>query len=122
MASLALPELFRPIALALGLLWMSYAPMLWLRSHSEPYLQPVVLEGVSPAVAALARRYGITRREQEVMALLVEGKSNKEIEDVLSVSFSTVKNHVYNLYRKLEINSRAQLMHLVIVESARKEP
>jgi DNA-binding CsgD family transcriptional regulator len=121
MASLALPEWFNQVALTLGLLWVSYAPMLWLRRYSKPYQQAVIPEGVPPAVAVLARRHGITRREQEVMALLVEGKSNKEIEDLLCISFSTVKNHVYNLYRKLKVNSRAQLVHLVMAESTRQK-
>jgi DNA-binding CsgD family transcriptional regulator len=121
-ASLTFLRSYYVVGLAVGLLWLSYAPMLWLRRYSQPYIQTILPGEVSSVVAVLARRYGITRREQEIMALLVEGKSNKEIEDQLCISFSTVKNHVYNLYRKLEVNSRAQLMHLVMVESARQEP
>lgn len=120
-ASLALPKSSYMAGIAAGLLWASFAPLLWLHRFSGPYQQPVTPEVASVAMAVLARKHGITHREQEVMALLVEGKSNKEIEDLLCISFSTVKNHVYNLYRKLEVNSRTQLIHLVLVESARKE-
>jgi DNA-binding CsgD family transcriptional regulator len=119
-ASMALPGSYDMVGFAVGLLWLSYAPMFWLRRYSEPYRKMVIPEGVSPAVAVIARRYGITRREQEIMALLVEGKSNKEIEDLLCISFSTVKNHVYNLYRKLDVSSRSQLMHLVMAARNRK--
>ena len=120
--SLVLPKSIYLVGFAIGLLWACFTPLLWLRLYSGSYRQPVTPEVASSAAAALAKRYGITQREQEVMALLVEGKSNKEIEDLLCISFSTVKNHVYNLYRKVEVNSRAQLIHLVMVESTRKEP
>ncbi len=55
--------------------------------------------------------YNITRREEEVIRLLMEGKSNKEIEDELSLSMHTVKNHLYNIYRKLRVNSRTQVVN-----------
>ena len=120
-ASLFLSNSFYMIGFVAALIWLSYAPLLWVRRYSGPYQQPVTPEASLSAIGALAKRYGITQREQEVMELLVEGKSNKEIEDVLCISFSTVKNHVYNVYKKLEVNSRAQLIHLVMVESTRKE-
>jgi DNA-binding CsgD family transcriptional regulator len=119
--SLALPGSIYLAGFAIGLFCACFTPLLWLRLYSAPYRQPVTPEAALSVVAALAKRYGITKREQEVMALLVEGKSNKEIEDLLCISFSTVKNHVYNLYRKFEVNSRAQLIHLVMVESTRLE-
>ncbi len=120
-ASIALPESIYLAGFAVGLLWASCAPLLWLRRYSGPYQQTVISEGTSTTLAMLARKHDITPREQDVMALIVEGKSNKEIEDVLCISFSTVKNHVYNLYRKLGVKSRAQLMHLVMTEGARRE-
>lgn len=120
--SLLLPKSVYLVGFAVGLLWVICTPLLWIRLYSGPYRQPVTPEAASSAIAALVRRHGITQREQEIMTLLVEGKSNKEIEDSLCISFSTVKNHVYNLYRKLDVNSRAQLIHLVMVENFRKEP
>lgn len=114
--SIALPRSIYMLGFAAGLFWASYAPLLWLHRFSAPFHRQIKPEEASQTMAMLAKRHGITRREQEVMALLVEGKSNKEIEDLLCISFSTVKNHVYNLYRKLEVNSRTQLMHRVMVE------
>jgi len=55
----------------------------------------------------------ISIREQEIISLLLKGKSNQEIEDELFISLSTVKTHIYNIYKKLGIKSRWQLIHLV---------
>jgi DNA-binding CsgD family transcriptional regulator len=57
--------------------------------------------------------HGISKREEEIMKLLLEGKSNKEIETSLFISYHTVKNHVYNLYQKLGVKSRYELLHLI---------
>lgn len=58
-------------------------------------------------VAAIAS-LGITLREQEVLALLAAGKSNKEIADKLGISPNTVKTQVASLYQKLEVQRRTQ--------------
>ena len=47
--------------------------------------------------------------------------SNKEIEDLLFISYNTVKNHIYNLYRKLGIKSRHELWHFVTRHQNSKE-
>lgn len=56
------------------------------------------------AIAAL----GLTPRECEVLDLLAEGRSNKEIARSLKLTPNTVKTHVTNLYRKLDVNKRTQ--------------
>jgi NarL family two-component system response regulator LiaR len=50
----------------------------------------------------------LTERETEVLTLLARGKANKQIARELFVAVSTVKTHVNNLYRKLNISSRTQ--------------
>jgi DNA-binding CsgD family transcriptional regulator len=117
-ASLLLPVQMTLMGIAVGLLWLSFTPLLWLRRYAGPYQQLVTPEGALQAMVRLAGKHDITKREQEIMALIMEGKSNKEIADLLYISLSTVKNHIYNLFRKLEVTSRAQLMHLVMVEDA----
>ena len=49
-----------------------------------------------------------SERELEVLALIAAGESNGEIAGKLFVSVSTVKTHINNLYRKLEVRSRTQ--------------
>ncbi|MES9685881.1 DNA-binding response regulator [Bacillus sp. AFS001701] len=50
----------------------------------------------------------LTAREQEVLHLMTEGKSNQEIADSLFVSLKTVKTHVSNILTKLEVVDRTQ--------------
>jgi HD-GYP domain-containing protein (c-di-GMP phosphodiesterase class II) len=50
---------------------------------------------------------GLTRRELEILLVLVRGKSNKEIADDLLISVKTVGNHVQHLYEKTGVRSRA---------------
>lgn len=57
---------------------------------------------------ALSASASISPREQEVLHLLSAGYSNREIADRLSISESTVKTHVGNIYSKLNVNSRIQ--------------
>lgn len=54
----------------------------------------------------------LTRREKEVFELLVEGYTLKESADKLKLKYSTVNTHVTNLYRKLGVRSRAELIIL----------
>ncbi|HMA37107.1 MAG TPA: tetratricopeptide repeat protein [Chloroflexia bacterium] len=55
---------------------------------------------------------GLTRREREVLRLLVTGLSYNEIADQLSLSFHTVHAHLRTIYGKLGVTSRAQATHL----------
>jgi DNA-binding NarL/FixJ family response regulator len=50
----------------------------------------------------------LTPREQEVLELIGQGMSNREIADKLIVELGTVKNHVHNLLRKLDVSNREQ--------------
>ena len=48
----------------------------------------------------LVEKYGISKREEEVIHLISEGKTNKEIADALFITLQTVKYHNYNIYLK----------------------
>ena len=50
----------------------------------------------------------LTEREAEVLELIARGKANKQIAREMFVTLSTVKTHVNNLYRKLNVSSRTQ--------------
>lgn len=50
----------------------------------------------------------LTRREYEVLTLIAEGLNNKEIGESLFISEKTVKNHVSNIFKKIEVNDRTQ--------------
>jgi ATP/maltotriose-dependent transcriptional regulator MalT len=57
---------------------------------------------------ALAIAASISPREQQILQLVCAGLSNREIGARCSVSASTVKTHLENIYRKLGVNSRMQ--------------
>jgi DNA-binding NarL/FixJ family response regulator len=50
----------------------------------------------------------LTDREQEVLQLIAQGLTNKEIARQLSISESTTENHIHHIYIKLRISNRAQ--------------
>jgi DNA-binding CsgD family transcriptional regulator len=58
----------------------------------------------------LCKEYKLTAREKEIVANLVEGKSQNTIARDLFVSLATVKTHTQNIYGKLNINSRFELI------------
>jgi DNA-binding NarL/FixJ family response regulator len=57
---------------------------------------------------------GLTPREQEVLALLAEGKTNDEIAELLTISAHTVARHRENLMAKLGLHSRSELVKYAI--------
>lgn len=61
-----------------------------------------------------SKKFGLTDREQEVLVLVNNGKSNQEISDELVVSLSTVKKHIYNLFCKTGVSNRRQLILLFL--------
>lgn len=55
----------------------------------------------------------LSSREQEIARLILKGKSNRDIENALFISLSTVKSHVYKIYRKMGVKTRMELIHLL---------
>lgn len=62
-------------------------------------------------LAKAANRYGFSESERAVAALLLEGKSNVQIADALSMSESAVKVHNHRLYKKLAVENRVQAVN-----------
>lgn len=54
----------------------------------------------------------LTDREMEILQLLDEGQSNKQIALALHISLHTVKNHVHRILEKLQVNNRREAVHL----------
>lgn len=50
----------------------------------------------------------LTEREEEILSLVAQGKTNQEIAKELFVSLKTVRNHVSNIFLKLQVADRAQ--------------
>ena len=96
------------------LLLINLCPFIWLKFYfTKKNLPSSTAERRENILNKLCRKYHISKREKEIIELILTGKSNKEIEDSLFISFNTVKNHIYNIYQKFGVQSRSQLIHYI---------
>lgn len=88
-------------------------------NRGEKYLGPGPLAKVVSNYIASARskpeQDPLSAREREILVLLAEGRSVKEVAAELDLSVKTVDAHKYNLMRKLDIHNRAALIKYAIV-------
>jgi LuxR family transcriptional regulator of csgAB operon len=54
------------------------------------------------------KSHKLTVKEQQILLNMMEGKSNSEISEELSISLSTVKSHIYHIYNKINVHNRIQ--------------
>jgi len=84
----------------------------------KPFLSPgvsgIVMDRYLESVEEEAPRSSLTPREREVVKLLAEGKSNKEVAAVLEISVKTAEAHRANLMHKLNLSSLSDLVHYAI--------
>ena len=64
-------------------------------------------------VSAATEKYGLTRREETILRLLMDGKDNAIICETLVITENTLKKHILNIYRKLGINNRVGLFKMI---------
>jgi DNA-binding NarL/FixJ family response regulator len=90
-------------------------------ARGETLCSPKLTATLLRRVASLAREQrparalvsSLTAREQEIVALIDRGLSNKEIAHGLSIEVATVKNHVHNILEKLNVTRRAEAAALL---------
>jgi DNA-binding CsgD family transcriptional regulator len=73
------------------------------------YFVPASVE-VDALFEAFLEKYGVTGREREIILMVVQGKSNVDIARELVVSLATVKTHLHNIYGKIGVKSRYDLL------------
>lgn len=91
------------------------------QDDSEPSMEdehPQALKHVQPSsesidFVALGVDHGLTPRESEVFSLLARGRSLPYIRERLYISKNTAAGHVKNIYRKLDVHSKQELLDLV---------
>jgi len=73
-------------------------------------------ETAAQPVASARRRLGLTRREQQLVPLIAQGLTNKEIANHFSLSEQTVKNHLYRMKHKTGAEDRLDIVQLYRVQ------
>lgn len=98
-------------------------------SQGRKYLSPQVLGKLVDDLRArsqgpqiVARSSTLTPREREVVKMIAEGNSVKEIAAMLGLSVKTIEAHKFNLMRKLNIHNKAQLVTYAIQKKIVKMP
>jgi len=64
-------------------------------------------------IVQAVQKYELTKREEMILVLLMAGKDNDEICNVLVITSNTLKKHILNIYRKLGIKNRVQMFKLI---------
>lgn len=82
-------------------------------------LKHIGLEGATTLdlngkIDEFCEKYALTPRQREIVELMVEGDSNKEISGKLFITEGTVKTHVYNIFQKTEMTSRNQMINKIV--------
>lgn len=94
--------LFTGIGIYLGLKWTRSKETVIVKEIFVPAGGPFVLD------AGKLKELGITQREHEILGLIAQGLSNREIGEKLFVSENTVKTHSSRLFEKMSVNRRVQ--------------
>lgn len=95
-------------ALSLVLAGGVYVPLMMLDGLTDPSPRADRKVSAPEATARTPQQFGLTERQLEVLALLMQGKNNKLIGRALGLAEPTVKNHVSAILRALQVNSRTE--------------
>ena len=68
---------------------------------------------VANRIEEVCEQFKLTPREKELIELIYVGKSNKDIADTLFLSESTVKTHIYNIFRKMDVKNRVGVICVI---------
>jgi DNA-binding NarL/FixJ family response regulator len=84
--------------------------------HGGKYFSPIITSILADSVARpeLSEVGDITPREKEVLELVAQGKSTKQIADLLGISIRTVESHRINMLKKMKVNNTAELIRKAI--------
>lgn len=111
---------FAPNVFAFNFAWplvffsLNVPPLLVMRhrlysQHIDQYLGVDLDYGIKQFYS----KYKISSQEQNIIQLLFNGKSNSEIGDLLFISTGTIKNYTSNIYKKIGVKDRHQLVNLI---------
>jgi len=85
-----------------------YFGLRWTRAKQVVVIREVRVDGPFVLNAEKLKETGLTAREHEILGLIAQGLSNREIAEKLFVSENTVKTHSSRLFEKMQVNRRVQ--------------
>jgi DNA-binding NarL/FixJ family response regulator len=87
-------------------------------SENKSYLSPGISDIVAKSCASgqIVKHNSLSDREQEILKLIAEGRSVREISEVLYISSSTVDTHRRNIIAKLNLNNTASMIRYALRE------
>jgi DNA-binding CsgD family transcriptional regulator len=118
-SSLVLPAPWGVLVVLLSSVIFDSVILLNMNRYVRTYYGPTIGEGESHlGLDRLCEKFNFSTRERDIVEMILKGKSNKEIEVELFISPHTVKNHIYHIFQKAGINSRGQLVSLILENAA----
>ena len=96
------------------------AGQVWARSEQMEFVLEAFAETASLRIVTAEGEDLLTRREKDVVRLVAEGFGNREVAQQLGLSEHTVKNYLFNVFDKLGISSRAELIMYAVSNSDNK--
>lgn len=88
-----------------------------IHSSTEPFYEKNNKYSYYDPQNTFCEKYQFTNREKDVLYKILEAKDNEEISKELFISVGTVKTHAHNIYKKVGVNKRAQLIQIYYQEN-----
>ena len=76
-----------------------------------------LLNATPPKVVVVQDPYHLTRKEKEILRLVIDGKQNKQIADSLGKSVRTIETHRFNIMKKLGVNNAIDMVNKAVKEN-----
>ncbi|HET7609238.1 MAG TPA: LuxR C-terminal-related transcriptional regulator, partial [Gammaproteobacteria bacterium] len=114
LAALVLVDIRLGVVALLAFHGSNLPALLYLRSKADRVFTPVKAEhATKQGMEHVLDRYGVTKRERQIVQKICLGKTNKQIAEELFISLQTVKDHTHRIYSKIGVNSRMQLVQMM---------
>jgi two-component system, NarL family, response regulator DegU len=70
-----------------------------------------------PVRAEVGNQYGLTKKEREILRMVVDSKQNKQISEALDISVRTIETHRFNIMKKLGVNNGVDMVNKAVGEN-----
>ena len=95
---------------------------IWAGTRELEYLVSVVASSRPLRVVDACGRNILSKREDEVVSLVADGLTNREVSEKLKLSEHTVKSYLFKIFEKLGISTRVELVLYALAEQRRESP